>query len=575
VPDVASAFVIEVDGTRLPATVDVAAVAVEDHLHLPDSFVVTLRDATRQGLTDAGARIGSKVTISVLQDAAPAPTVLLKGEVTALEAEIHQGTSFTHIRGYDESHRLLRGRVTESYRDASYTDIAQRVAERHGLQTGTIEGPAPSHQHVTQANENDWEFLRRLAAEAGFEVTVSDGKLNFHPPMDASAAPGRGDLTTEDPLQLLVGSNILELRATVTSAEQVSEVEARGWDPQNKQAVVATATARTDTISNGLTPGGLAGTFPGPRLVNVDTPIATDAEADSMARALAEEVAAVFAEMEGMARGNPRLRAGVGVRIGLLGAPFDGTYVLTTTRHTYDQYEGYVTTFAVSGRAERSMLGLTGGANESGRIAGVVPALVDDVDDPNRQGRVRLKYPWMADQYVSDWSRVAHAGAGPDRGWLIMPEVGDEVLVAFEQGDVRRPYVISGLYNGVDEAVTGPDPFLDGSSHAVNNRLFTSRSGHQLVFVDADQHGGVMVRTGDGGLSITLNQSDKKLELVSSGDITIKADGSIKIEAQQSFEVKAQSVAMEGQTEAKVKGAQVSVEGSGPVAIKGQPVQLN
>ena len=118
-PDVASAFVIEVDGTRLPATVDVAAVAVEDHLHLPDSFVVTLRDATRQGLTDAGARIGSKVTISVLQDAAPAPTVLLKGEVTALEAEIHQGTSFTHIRGYDESHRLLRGRVTESYRDAS------------------------------------------------------------------------------------------------------------------------------------------------------------------------------------------------------------------------------------------------------------------------------------------------------------------------------------------------------------------------------------------------------------------------------------------------------------------------
>src|SRR5262249_10325623 len=156
---------------------------------------------------------------------------------------------------------------------------------------------------------------------------------------------------------------------------------------------------------------------------------------------------------------------------------------------TFNADEGYVTWFVVSGRQERSTLALTGGtttgSGPSGPIPGVVPAVVDDVDDPDKLCRVRLRFPWMSDAYVSDWSRLSQIGAGKNRGQVVLPEVGDEVLVAFDQGDIRRPFVLGGLYNDDDQPDLGPGSLIDGSSKAVNNRLFTSREGHQLVFVDA------------------------------------------------------------------------------------------
>src|SRR6476469_5273422 len=96
---VTNTFVVEIDGTRVPAELDIAAVTVEDHLHLPDAFAVTFRDGSRLALTDCRAKIGGKVKISVLNDSSPKPRTLIEGEVTALEAEIHQGTSYTVVRG--------------------------------------------------------------------------------------------------------------------------------------------------------------------------------------------------------------------------------------------------------------------------------------------------------------------------------------------------------------------------------------------------------------------------------------------------------------------------------------------
>ena len=75
----------------------------------------------------------------------------------------------------------------------------------------------------------------------------------------------------------------------------------------------------------------------------------------------------------------------------------------------------------------------------------MVIAQVSDVNDPQNHGRVKLTFPWLSDNYVSDWARTVQPGAGKDRGAMVVPEVGDEVLAAFEQGDIRRPYVLGGL----------------------------------------------------------------------------------------------------------------------------------
>src|SRR5262249_20469484 len=191
---VSNAFKIEIEGNDLPAGVDVARAEVEDHLHLPDAFTLTFKDTARTALSTANLKIGAKVKISVMSDAAPAPQVLLDGEVTAVEAEFHSGTSFTTVRGFDQSHRLFRGRVTASYLNMTYSDVAKKVADRAKLDPGKFDSSSPTHQHVSQTNESDWSFLSRLAAEIGFEVTVADKALNFCQPPAADAAPGDHDL---------------------------------------------------------------------------------------------------------------------------------------------------------------------------------------------------------------------------------------------------------------------------------------------------------------------------------------------------------------------------------------------
>jgi uncharacterized protein involved in type VI secretion and phage assembly len=178
-----------------------------------------------------------------------------------------------------------------------------------------------------------------------------------------------------------------------------------------------------------------------------------------------------------------------------------------------------------------------------------------------------VKFPWLSDTYVSDWARTVQPGAGPRRGAVVLPEVNDEVLVGFEQGDLRRPYVLGGLWNGVDKPNLG-DGLVDGSTGAVKRRGFVSKKGACLVFFDDDSDEGVAVFTGDKGLKVSLNKtkttirvsSNGKVEIEGAQDVRIKAGTSLKIEAGTSLELKA---------------AKVSINGDGPVEVKGTPIQLN
>jgi phage protein D/phage baseplate assembly protein gpV len=562
---------VEVDGSPLADEIAQLLVSgvVDDDLNLPDLFSLSFRDGAREVIERGRFQIGAKVRLSVVSDDAPGGDPLLSGEVTALEVEHDPGGTLTIVRGYDQSHRLFRGQRSESYANVTYADVAVQVARRAGLQPGRIDATTPVHQHVSQGNQTDWQFLRGLAAEVGYEVAVVQGKLDFRRPARSAEAPGSGDLASENPLQLSLGSNLLRLRAIVTAAEQVREVEVRGWDVASKRALIGSAPAATSSASLPVEPAELAGKFNGDRHVGVEVPYRSQAEVDAAATALAERVAGAFAELEGTARGNPKLRAGKPVSLGLVGEPFDGKYTPSSTRHVFDPEGGYTTAFTVSGRQQRSLRSLVAG--ESGGPApglpGVVVAQVTDVRDPEQMGRVKLRFPWLSDDYVSDWARTSQPGAGSRRGAVVLPEVNDEVLVAFEWGDLRRPYVVGGLWNGVDPAPLG-DRLVDASTGAVRRRGFVSKLGHCLVFFDDDADSGVAVLSADRGLRIALDASGTTIHVASSGkveieaatDVTVKAGGNLKLEASASLEL---------------KGAQVSISADGPVQLKGNPIQLN
>ncbi len=238
----------------------------------------------------------------------------MMGEITALEAEFDTGGTFTVLRGYDPAHRLFRGRRTESYTQMTASDIATKVAQRAGLKLGEVTSTSTVYDHVSQGGTSDWELLDSLAKDVGYEITVREGKFDFTKPASAGGAPSAGGASTTNPLVLRLGTDLLRFRAVVTSAEQVKEVEVRGWDVASKKALTSTAPAKTVAVQLPSTdPAALAHVFGDPVYVATDVPHRTQAEVDAAAAALAEEIAGAFAEFEGVARGNPDVRANAAV----------------------------------------------------------------------------------------------------------------------------------------------------------------------------------------------------------------------------------------------------------------------
>ncbi|MFD8821675.1 VgrG-related protein [Streptomyces sp. NPDC059605] len=624
-PGVASALVVEFGGGPLPPKFVNTLVEgyVDDSRTLPDLFLLRFRDPDRVLLEQTGLKIGSEARLLARAGGDTAPKPLLKGVVTALEVELDETGTFTVVRGLDESHRLFRGRRVASYQNMTLADICAQVAQRAGLKPGTVDVAGPVLEHIAQPNVTDWEFIRDLAEEAGAQAYVLDGQLHITRPAEASGAPDGSARADRNPLVLEMGSNLLRCRAGVSSAEQVSEVEVRGWDVKTKQPLVGRAPAgKSATLELGVSAAEVSAPFGEARFVVTDAAYGAQEQVDQAAKALAERIAGSFAELEAVIRGNPEVRAGSAVALNAVGAPFEGRYTVTSSRHVFDPVRGYETWLTVSGQQERSLFGLTGGGPGSGgsgtgsgggsRCAGLVSGTVTDTHDPDGSGRVKVRFPWLSDEYASDWARTAQSG-GTSGGEAFIPEVGDEVLVGFEHGHLDRPYVLAGLYNGKDrpsqgsgsggsgggsggetggsggvagavaaavsgepstggaspgsaapEAAAPAAPLVDPTSGAVNRRSVASKSGNQLeILDDANGPQGVRLLTGDGKLKIDL---DRKGTV-----IVINSDGSVNIEAKQQVSIKAaRGVALDGgQGTLELSGDSVTLTSRSGVSVDG------
>ncbi|MGH3620750.1 MAG: VgrG-related protein [Sciscionella sp.] len=583
----AGSCLVKVEGSPLPTDVDLllAGAVVDSYLHLPDAFALHFRDPDRIVLRKSGIDIASTIEIAVETTEQGRPRTLIAGEVTALEAEVDGEGSYTLVRGYDRTHRLRGSQHTGGFWNMSHDQIVRRVLTRAGLTCGSVKPTRTVHPYVPQGGLDDWTFLAGLARQVGFELTMTDGKVNFEPPTDAStAAAATGDA---DPYLLEPGADLLSLRSTVNAAQQVSQVQVRSWDQRRKQPVVASAPANTTSAALSVRPGSLANRFGGTPYLRTGVVHTQQADAQQAAQALAERIGSGFAELDGVVRGEPRLLAGHPVTIANLGKPFDGCYTLTRTRQTFDPEEGYNTAIWVTGAQERSLTGLTGGGGSGdGRMPGVVVGVVTDTGDPEQLGRVKLRLPWLAEDQETDWAPTAQPGAGNNRGAVVLPEVDDQVLVAFEHGELAYPYVIAGLHSAVASPPMGGDP-VNAARAAVNRRAFVSRDGHALQFLDSGSAAGkgMSLATGDDKLTLVLDSNATRIAVTSMGTVLIDAANGVRIQSTQGDielsgrQIKldaVQGVSITGGTEVTVaarakldlSGAATSLRGNGSTEVR-------
>lgn len=554
---------IEIDGAQLTAEVDAClqAVTVVDRLAMPDSFVLVFRDPDHEVLGEAKLGIGAKIRISTTAPTGDKPEQLIWGEVTSIEVDYDVLGSRAVVRGYDLLHRLAAGRKTRTFQNVTYSDIVIKLADESGLLYSVVDSGA-AIDHVLQANQSDLEFLYGLARKVGFDLTMDEDTLLFMRPTTSQEAPGAGDLASTNPAQLVWNHTLLEFRARMSAVAQVSEVKVRGWDVKTKTSVIGQAPITASNAKVSKTALELAEAVGGETMVIVDRPVGDQRSADDLAKAIAEQVGSAAFEATAVTIGSPSLHAGTAVSISGVDAALAGDWVVSAARHEFGD-GAYRTHLEFTGRQDRSIHGLLAngatGGTARGAVAGICIGVVTENDDPEKMARVKVRYPWLADDAESFWARLAMPSAGKHHGFTWIPEVGDEVVVAFEHGDVAFPIVVGSLWNGT----APPQPrLMEGlfDKGKVKRSAMTSPGGHSIITYDSPSDAGMMLITEDKGVRIILGQSEKLLRLYSSGrlqiecdsDLEIKAKGSIKIEAGNKLDLKASG-------NATLKGAKVAI----------------
>jgi phage protein D/phage baseplate assembly protein gpV len=560
-----SQMYLKIDGKNASAEIydSLISIEVDDSLLQPDTFSIRLRDPNFKWVNSNVFELGKSVEIAVKGEAGT--TTLIAGEITAVDHQASQATAPAMVvRGSDRSHRFYRVKQTKTYVQETDSDIAKKIARDHNLKA-KVDSTREVHEHVFQDNQTDMEFLQDRAKRIGYQMYVEGGTLYF------CQQP-----TTQPQVPVLEwGINLLDFRAHLTTARQVTEVTVRGWDPKTKQEIIGRATTPRDTpqIGETRTGGEVA-----KKAFNIESkeiitnrPPATQAEADNMAQSVCDELGNAFAQAEGTCSGNSAVIAGAEVELKGIGQRFSGRYRITHASHQFGD-SGYTTNFEISGRQPKTLSQLL--APKKGSKHSVVVGIVTNNRDPQGWGRVKVKFPTLPGNEESDWARLVTPMAGDSRGFEFIPEVNDEVLVGFEHDDTHRPFVLGALWNGNDKPPQASNNLIS-STGKVEKRIIRSRSGHTITLDDTDGGGKISIvdKTGNNSFEIDSQQNS----------LTIKAQNQIQVQTQSGHKIllddpggKIEVVDKTGSNSIKVNSMQnsINVESAMQLKIKAQNVEI-
>ncbi len=509
-------FAIKVSGLTMAADVSnaVTDLTYESNADAADMFRITLSNAdlslTDSALFDTGKNV--EVHMGYVGDLHP----MMLGEITAVTPSFPAGGSPTlSITGYDLSHRLRHNRPERfTFKYMNDSAIAAIIAGENRLIPMVDPAPTPPRESVQQTG-SDWAFLTELATRNFFKVDVDWDRLLFRFPRPKF-----------DKTILEWGKNLSSFSPRLSTSGQFGIAVIRGYDYSLAQKIVSIlpAIAVGDDIDNIIEKLGSAVID---QLVSFGRYIVRDKnvnnylDAAQLAKSLLVQLLQGMYEGTGTCIGIPRLRAGEQIEVRNVGKRFSGAYTLTKATHTINS-SGYQTSFEISQKFESSLLGRlrrkikdapSPGEQES--VEGPVIGIVENNVDQQGLGRVQLSFPTLSDTNLSNWARVVNMGGGASRGSFWLPEIGDEVLVVFEQGNVDKPLVLGGVWNG-----TARPPTVNAGMNA--HKRIVTRSGMFLEFDDTTGAEKITLRD-KAGSTITMDSL--------SGDITIQAMNNVKIQS--------------------------------------------
>lgn len=578
--------IVKFNGTTL-ATAWIDALVdlrVERELQVPSRCTLRFTDPGYVLLGGNTVTLGMAITVAAADGGQ-----LIAAEVTSIAVDQQEGDNPTLVvTGHDKSHRMGRPTAVTTYLNMAYSDVVSKIASSYEL-TASTDSTELTVEYLLQV-DSDMGLVTELARRAGFDWWVEGTTLYFKKPVAGTVT----DLTLHNQL------HSFSVRA---SGHNPDSFTVDGWDRTKQAQVTSTATTTsaalkaTSTLATAV--ASPAGSFGRAVVLTAGIAASNQDEADQLSQALAQRAASCAVTARGVAEGTSAIKPGGSVKVTDAG-PLSGQYPVTKVEHLYGTGRPFLTRFVAGDRRPTSLVDVLGSpravATAATSHAGLVVGQVTNINDPNKTGRVKVRYPGLSATDESAWARLLAVGGGSSRGNVFIPEVGDEVLVGFESGDPRQPVVLGGLYG--DKSAIPAWAVQDGK---VSARGMTSRLGHVVNLSDgtapADQF--VMLQLAGQAHTFKLAKNEVDLTVPSGTPVNITAgstkitfgqDGSIDIEGmnitikatnnltlqgvQGSIKASAQ-LALEGTAQASMKGSMVQINGDAMTAIKGGVVQIN
>ncbi len=445
------------------------------------------------------------------------------------------------------------------------------------FESGTINSEVNA---IVQFNETDYAFIRRLASEHGLFAFYDGTAFN----VEKARSNNTQDLEwriTLGAFSLGMGTGPLKYTAKV-------------WDPKKKEAVECESDrSQLRSALTNLSQTVLDGSekIYKTKGVSLSPKHTVQANADKVVTRETESAVSRLMMCDGISI-VPALQVGSSIKISGMG-DIDGEYWIRKIVHSLNDSGQYHNRFVCS-PLELSFPSLLG---EKQPYFHLQTGVVTDNNDPEGIGRVKVRLSWNSSNEETEFIRVLTPDGGGERGWFMLPEVGDEVLVGYERGNPDVPVVLGCLYNGMDKPpMSSSDVLGDG----VETKLFRTRSGNEIIFYDKGGSEKITISQKDGKNVIVLDMSGPSITITSdgdismkaanislestSGDITMKAGNKIVAESTADMQLKAggnfksegsMNYEAKGGIGFKASGTQANLEGSAMTTIKGAIVKIN
>ena len=563
---------ILVEGEQLSSTYQVINIVVEKEINrIPTAKIVLLDgdpasqefELSNQDLLIPGKEIEIKAGYHSDEE------TIFKGIVIKHNLKIRSNQSYLIIECKDKTVKLTVGRKSKYFYESKDSDVFEEIIDTYGLEKD-VEATTVQHAELVQYNVSDWDFCITRAQANGKVCVVDDGKITIQSPK-----------FNEDEIQTVsFGATMLDFDAEIDARNQVSKVTSYGWNSANQELLEIEADNQTVNLNGNITADNLSSVINLENLELKSGGATSDVELQEWAdaKALFNQLSKVSGRVkfQGISAAKPNTV----IKLEGVGDRFNGKVYVSAIRHQITNGNWTVDVqFGINPKWFSETVDIND-SPASGLVAavnGLQVGIVTQLEsDPNGEDRILVRLPIVDNKSEGIWARVSTLDAGENRGSFFRPEIDDEVIVGFINGNPKDAIVL-GMMNS--SAKPAPIPPTNDN----HERGFVTRSEMKFIFNDDEIS---MTLETPNGNKIVMSDADGgiKLEDENGNFIEMNSDG-ITIESATEVNYKASTdMTIESGTNLDIKaGAQLKAEGaagaelstSAIAVIQGSMVQIN